>query len=240
MHDPMVVAWEVPAPIPRRYKFDDHKWGGRSGIERRRGTGAQNLGRPIYRWWRPAGYRVAVRGRAFRLRRLVTIWHVEPNGADTGTICKHWVAGKHKTAWKWHIHHWHLQVPILQQIRRYLFERCELCGRRYPWNYAPISHQWDRQRDGHWWNITKGAYHHECSSLVHLRTTVETDVTAFRELVSMARLFEDLTEDEWVNRHLWGNQGTDFHVRRRVWTALGYEYVDGAGRLVKVEGDSHG
>lgn len=224
MHDPMAVAFEIRRPWPRRSsafgRGDKPDWqvtihGGK--------------------WWRPGAYSPFVRafGKTWYFPSLVTIWHVEPGGADSGEVCKHWVDGKHRNAWRYHVHHWHLQISPLQKLRRWIFERCELCGRRYPYGYAPISHQWDRQRDGHWWNITAGAYHHECSSLVSLRTTVDQDVAAFREIVAMARVFEDITEDEWVNRHLWGKPGTtDFGVRRRVWTALGYEYDDSAGKLV--------
>jgi len=49
MHDPMVVAFEIRRPWPRRRRL---------------------VGR---RYW-PA---------------LITIWHVEPNGHDSGEVCKH-------------------------------------------------------------------------------------------------------------------------------------------------------
>jgi hypothetical protein len=38
---------------------------------------------------------------------------------------------------RWHVHHWSIQIPIWQTIRRYLFERCSKCGKGYSWNYTP-------------------------------------------------------------------------------------------------------
>lgn len=235
MHDPMVVAWEVPLPIPRRVSYRDHYVKKPTGIWRKRRTNPENLGDPVYPWYRLEGYQGAVGGKALGLYRVATIWHVEPNGHDSGEVCKHWEDGKPKRAWKWHVHHWHLQIHPLQKARRYIFERCELCGRRYPWGYVPISHQWDRQRDGHWWNITAGAYHHECSSLVTLRLQRGLDEDAIRALAALGRLLEDKTEDDWVNDHLWrgGAGGFDCNVRQRIYVALGYEYDDTEDRLVK-------
>jgi hypothetical protein len=230
MHDPMVVAFEIRRPWPQKSSV-----GGRSSkrweVKIRGG-----------KWWRPGAWSPFVRafGRSWYFPAMVTVWHVEPGGRDSGEVCKHWVDGKPKRSWRWHVHHWKIQVALVQKLHRKLFERCQECGRGYPWGYAPISHQWDRTKPKHWWKIDRGAYHHECSSLVTLRRTVETDVDAFRELVSMARLFEDVSEDEWVNRYLWGapvrrgpGSNDDFAMRRRVWLALGYEYDDAAGRLVK-------
>lgn len=40
---------------------------------------------------------------------------------------------------RWHIHHWKIQIHPLQKLKRFLFERCELCKKRYPWGYCPVS-----------------------------------------------------------------------------------------------------
>jgi hypothetical protein len=53
--------------------------------------------------------------------RLVTIWHDEPGGADSGTVCSYAAAKRHPQHWTLQWHHW-------QKIRRTLFTRCEWCG----------------------------------------------------------------------------------------------------------------
>jgi hypothetical protein len=34
---------------------------------------------------------------------------------------------------RWHIHHWRFQIHPWQKIRRYLFERCEICKKGFRW-----------------------------------------------------------------------------------------------------------
>src|SRR4051812_42110753 len=114
MHDPMVVAHEVPSPIPHRESWlDRHLRGRRWGFVRSRRTNPENLGEPTYSWWRPCGYTLALAGRAYGLGTLATIWHVEPDGHDSGEVCKHWRRFPDGTtevtrAWRWHVHHWRI------------------------------------------------------------------------------------------------------------------------------------
>lgn len=157
MHDPMVVAFKVPSPIPKRDRWQDkhHYKGRRWGWTRRRRTNPENRGQPVYPWWRPAGWTFAAAGQVWRWRTLSTVWHVEPGGADAFTVCKH------ASHWKWHVHHWKIQVPPLQDLRARLFDRCEECGRKGRPNF---SHQWDDKGLG-WWKFRsrKGLYHLQCS-----------------------------------------------------------------------------
>lgn len=194
MHDPMTVAFSIPSPIPRRKRWRDAK-DGKTCIKVRRRTNEENLGERVYPWWRLRGYELWVRGRSIGLNEAVCVWHVEPGDRDSGEVCKHRhkVADIHpllrrtplvtKTRWKdqngdewaytrfwlWHVRHWRVQIRLLGKLQRFLLERCEGCGRRYPWGYAPISHQWDsprtRWRDG----VVRRSFHHECSSLEHYR-----------------------------------------------------------------------
>lgn len=89
MHDPMVVAFEIPAPLPKRNKWRERQDASRWTFGRRRRTNEANLGEPVYHWWRPAGWEPRIAGRCYGLRSFVTVWHVEPKGHDSGTICKH-------------------------------------------------------------------------------------------------------------------------------------------------------
>lgn len=137
MHDPLTVAWEIRSPIPRR--------------------------------WPHSGRR--------HFPLLLTVWHREPGGADSGTVCK-----PHRRVfdeadrtwklravhgWRFHAHHFKLQLHPAQDLRRRLLTRCSWCGGRSrgsdPVN---LSHQWDGPR-GRWWRGEPGLYHHDCSSVEH-------------------------------------------------------------------------
>lgn len=51
---------------------------------------------------------------------------------------------------RWHIHHWRIQVHPFQDLWRWLFVRCDACGKRFPWGESISS------IDG------TQTYHHEC------------------------------------------------------------------------------
>lgn len=52
MHDPLVVAHEIPSPIPHRVRWKDKSsYARRWGFVRLRRTNAENLGEPVYRWF---------------------------------------------------------------------------------------------------------------------------------------------------------------------------------------------
>lgn len=179
MHDPMTVAFDVPGPVPRR-KIWTPKGGPRWGVGISRRTNPENLGERTYPWWRPRGYTLHLAGRAYELRTLVTVWHVEPDGRDSGEVCSRWRRHPDGTAmvshaWRWHVHHWRIQVPALQAARRWLLTRCEWCGgpsRRG--RRVNVSHQWDRE-PGPWWRGDRGLFHTECSSAEHAARTCVCD-----------------------------------------------------------------
>ncbi len=74
----------------------------------------------------------------------------------------------HRRPWyrhpRWHIHHWRLQVHPWQKLRRWLFSRCAGCGKRFPWGYSPVSHQWDSP-PLKLFRGEEGVYHSECSGM---------------------------------------------------------------------------
>ena len=118
MHDPLVVAFEIKRPWPKRR--DSRGW----------------------RYW-PS---------------LVTVWHREPGGADALSVCG-------RKRWHLHVHHWHLQVPPLQEFRRRALTRCAWCaGRSRKGDYVNVSHSWDGPR-GRWWQGEPGLFHMDCSSV---------------------------------------------------------------------------
>lgn len=244
MHDPMVVAFKVLSPIPKRDRWRGEYYKGRRwGWTRRRRTNQENLGEPVYRWWRPKGWTFALAGRVWSWRTLATVWHVEPGGRDSGEVCKHYIRwqdddgqwhSKMKRAWKWHVHHWHLQVHPLQGLRARLFDRCELCGRKGRPN---ISYQWDGKRLG-WWKFRSrpGLYHMECSGYKHLQQERESDETLIRHLFAAVRVQRDETEPEtlaWLTDP--SGRALEFAEAYRLQKVLGYQR-DSGYKLVKKEG----
>lgn len=240
MHDPMVVAFEVKLPIPSRAKWAERRFDGRRwGWSRRRWTDTKEL----MPWWRARSWRFALAGRVYQSRTVVTVWHVEPDGHDSGQVCKHYErrqddAGKWHTKWKhgwrWHIHHWHIQVHVLQSLRTRLFDRCELCGRKGSPNF---SHSWDGDRLG-WWKFRsrRGLYHYHCSGYVSMEHRSKTDEAIIRHLVAALRLERDETEEQ-VLAFLCDaeTRGFEFKHAYRLWTMLGYERAGGYKLVRKPE-----
>jgi hypothetical protein len=63
---------------------------------------------------------------------------------------------------RWHFWHWRIQVHPTQKLKRWLFTRCCVCGKRFPWGYAPVSDSWEK--DGpRWFRGERGVRHHDCA-----------------------------------------------------------------------------
>lgn len=186
MHDPMVVAFEFPRPWPSRDRASDARPGQRRWQARHYhdcasyGCEQEHAGQRFFPWWRPGSYRSTWRiaGRGWYWPALVTVWHVEPGGRDSGDVCRHYVrtrqpdgtyTSRTTSAWRWHVHHWRITVPALQAARRRLLTRCTWCGgRSRPRDVVNVSHQWDGER-GPWWRGERGLYHVDCSEYEHAR-----------------------------------------------------------------------
>jgi hypothetical protein len=137
VHDPLTVAFQVRRPWPRKFH----------GVLEGR------------RYW-PA---------------VVVVWHREPGGHDSGEVCKRYrrVFDEATRTWhqewsnRWRLHfwHWRIQVPPLQDLRRWALTRCAWCGgpsRRG--DLVNVSHSWDGPR-GRWWQGTPGVFHSDCSAV---------------------------------------------------------------------------
>lgn len=207
MHDPMHVAREVRRPWPNR------PWRGRPD-RARRPSGHRRLG-PINIRARAAGrsrwrgrlyFSWAIwhiGGRSWYFPGWLTVWHVDPERDGTSS-CRNAARAKRQTAikrhaffaaawWDWwwrhydklHVHHWRIQLPGLQRLRRWLFTRCETCGERFPYGYSPVriavSGAHERKRRKTWrdrWLRGERDLHHggpnrgkDCSALAHIRAT---------------------------------------------------------------------
>lgn len=149
MHDPLTVAFEIRRPWPRR-----DAW--KTQLAARTGTR-----------WEHRGAFTVIAGRGLYWPCLITIWHRDPSGYDDLTCNA--LRGR---AWRWHVHHWHLQIHSYQHLRRRLLTRCAVCGGRsvkgHPVN---VGTQWDGPR-GHWWQGEPGLTHSDCYRPRPVRQTV--------------------------------------------------------------------
>lgn len=258
MHDPMVVAHDLVLPIPVRVKWKDHDFytkGRRWALIVSRRTNDENLGERVYRWWRPKGYTLVLAGRTFGLYRFGTIWHNEPRGRDSGEVCKHWTPIEDASwwqrrrarpgdksvanrAWRWHVHHWTLQVFALQHLRRFMLDRCDECGRHYPYGYAPIGYSWDPPRL-HFWQRRTGTCHHECDAMRSWKSSSGLADEAIQVAVAAYRTLADCGELEAIERLASGAEVPGdgrWRVGHRMRTACGWEYdSDGDGYVKTAE-----
>ena len=197
MHDPDVVAFEIPRPWPRRSRHHDAKPGGpRWSMRYSHTCGAHCAGRPAHKagtaafpWWRPSSYSKfwCVAGRGLYWPSLITVWHREPGGRDSGEVCKHWTRwqdadgkwhAKRRDRWRWHVHHWRVQVHPLQGLRRWALTRCEWCGgRSRRGDVVNVSRSWDCERSP-WWRGERGLFHQDCSivKLAHRTCTCSSPI----------------------------------------------------------------
>lgn len=191
MHDPMVVAHEIVRPWPTRSGWHDAKPGQpRWSLGRMHHTHfgddpakCSGCGRPQdekskwFPWWRPHSYSRfwTLAGRGYYWPALITVWHNEPGDRDSGEVCKHsyrwqdqdgWHS-KPRRAWRWHVHHWSIQVHPWQQFKRWAFTRCAWCGGRSTKRNGQVncSMHWDGPRPKHWWQGEPELFHGNCSSV---------------------------------------------------------------------------
>lgn len=140
MHDPLVVAFEVRRPWPKRYRSEDGMAGRRPYFPAL-----------ITVWHRePGGHDAGEVCRHYtRVQGADGKWH---------TTLRH--------GWKCHVHHWRVQVPALRELRRLLLTRCAWCGGHHRHRSGDaVNHglSWDGPR-GHWWQGEPGLYHANCAS----------------------------------------------------------------------------
>jgi hypothetical protein len=180
MHDPLVVAFEIRRPWPSRSNFG-RKPGVRWSFGKHRHDCTDRCEHKPddvrkFPWWKPSSWSPfwTLAGRGYYFPSLMTIWHREPGGHNSGTVCPHFVrwrgpGGEWRMrslpGWRFHVHHWKIQLPPLQELRRRLLTRCCWCGgRSTKRNPVNVSHQWDRARGERWWRGEQGLWHAGCSS----------------------------------------------------------------------------
>ena len=81
----------------------------------------------------------------FNIPRIrLDVWHDEPNGHDSGTVCKGMGSTElswHNVRWAWkHRDHLHYRFWPYLTVKRWLFDHCDLCGKRFLWKQARFSY----------------------------------------------------------------------------------------------------
>lgn len=175
MHDPLTVAFQISRPWPQRTNLPavsdicvrwqirlrhDHTSGCEDSPPHRAGA---------FPWWKPGSYshfwRLA--GRDFYWPPMVIVWHQEPGGHDSLSVCGRRPDGSRspRRLWRWHVWHWRPTCPPLQELRRRLLTRCAWCGgRSSKKDLVNVSHSWDGPR-GRWWHGERGLFHMDCSGI---------------------------------------------------------------------------
>lgn len=149
MHDPDYVLFEIRRPVPK--------------IRHRK----RPLGKtPSFGVFTRLGHWEAYFPAVF------VIWHHEPKGADSGTVCKGGPGtglSLRALRWGWtHRRHLWVQNVPWQAINRRLWTRCAECGQPFRRKQSVNSHSWNGGGPG-WKKAETNVYHDRCSSLVHVR-----------------------------------------------------------------------
>jgi hypothetical protein len=104
-----------------------------------------------------------------RFRRyvyLADIWHYDPRGADSGTVCGR-IPRRGAARLFWgarHVRHLRVSFPLLVEVRRRLVDRCAHCRGRST-RRDPVNHRlgWDAVLRAHWWSSSSDVYHSRCA-----------------------------------------------------------------------------
>lgn len=199
MHSPEVVVFELHVPIPTvkvKRLLSREQW----AFERRRYTcnAWENplCGEAIHPWWRPSAWTPVVAGREVGWTAVATVWHYEPDGADSGDTCKGMGGTEftwHNVRWAWQ-HRAHCQVQWLhyQRVHRWLFLRCDRCGLPFRGRY--------RTRMGTWGG--DGSMHRHCADITHLNDQADT----FARYIVYG-------EDEWLAKR-WAQHRVEFKSKK--------------------------
>jgi len=149
MHDPSCQVFEIHVPIPvARWKSRVHRW----RFARSRWTGdGPHAGTPRRRLLRPDGWDVVAAGRVIGWWNVLEVWHEEPQGRDSGTVCKGQKGSQltwHNVKWAWlHRRHLNIYSPPIRRVVRWRKLRCAGCGLRFRWKHdARHALGWDARR----------------------------------------------------------------------------------------------
>lgn len=97
------------------------------------------------------------------------VWHDEPDGRDAGQVCGYPPHPSIRRLW-WtirHARHLHFRWWPYLNVKRWVVDRCDDCGKRFRWREARHSYQ-----------STDKVWHDVCMSLRHVRSQLD-DITGY-------------------------------------------------------------
>ncbi len=108
----------------------------------------------------------------YELRKVgLDVWHSEPRGHDSGSICGHQPIGRLALlAWTArHFRHLWLRWWPAYRVRHWVIDRCDHCGRRFLWR---------DQRHSYMSSASHRVWHEQCMSLRQVRGQLD-DLTGY-------------------------------------------------------------
>ena len=81
---------------------------------------------------------------------------------------------------KFHLHHWEVQIHVLQALKRYLFSRCSRCGGRFSWKEATrgqVIGTWHGNGPA-WFKNAEKIWHFKCDPTSKPNVPLEADMPA--------------------------------------------------------------
>jgi hypothetical protein len=189
MHSPEVVVFDIHIPIPSiKWKVNNSKW----KFKRRRyntdGDPHPLNNKPMYSWWSPKAWELVLNGRLMGWLDIGTVWHYDPDGADSGSVCKGMKSSEfswHNLKWAWkHRKHIEIHWRHYRKYHRWLFDRCDRCGLPFRGNYRTVIGEWSGDR----------MWHTHCSTIRSQQGTIKV----------LASYISD-GSDEWLANY-WAKQ----------------------------------
>lgn len=97
------------------------------------------------------------------------VWHREPSGHDSGTVCGHHpMPTPTRVLWALrHVRHLYFRWRPYLKVRRWIVDRCDHCGQRFRWRESRYSYQ-----------STDRVWHDPCMSLRHVQGQLD-DITGY-------------------------------------------------------------
>lgn len=156
MHSPEVLIFDLRVPWPtvrwRRLAQQPSLW----QFQRRRYTCPEEenqlCGKPMHSLLRPAGWQLILGRREIGWTNVADVWHIEPDDQDSGTVCKG-MGGSDLTwsnvKWAWkHREHVSVHFTHYRKAHRWLYLRCDHCGKPFRGKYRGVVGTWGG--DEHW------------------------------------------------------------------------------------------
>lgn len=90
--------------------------------------------------------------------------HRKRHAEELFTILARGILSRKRRWWqhpRWHFWHWRFQVHPIQAFKRWVWGRCAGCGKRFTWDYCPVSTQWN-SKGPQWFRSETSIYHDKC------------------------------------------------------------------------------